>query len=285
MQPGTLALAAFTLTAFAANSVFCRLALKPGLIGANEFTLIRLLSGALILLPVLIPGGAAWLKRPGKGTLLQAASLFGYAFFFSRSYVELDAGTGALILFAVVQITMIGAALFQGERLGALQWAGVFLAFAGLTYLLLPGVTAPPPGGAAAMAVAGFFWGAYSLLGRGVASPIAQTGRNFLLTIPFCALLLAVEAPAPDWTAHGAGLAVASGAVSSGIGYVLWYLTLKRITTTVAAVIQLSVPVIAAGGGILLLDESLTLRLASASLVILGGIAITIAGRKRRAAA
>jgi len=267
------ALTLLAMLAFAGNSLLCRMALKDTAIDPASFTTLRLVSGAVTLwLIVRVRSDSA----PGRGSWLSALALFTYAAAFSFAYVSLTAATGALILFGAVQITMIGWGIRSGDRLGGWQVAGVILAFAGLVGLLLPGLSAPPLAGASLMLVAGVAWGVYSLRGKGAGDPTRVTAGNFLRAVPFTALLSAALIPASSIDAPGVGYAVASGALASGVGYVLWYAALKHLRAATAATIQLSVPAIAAAGGVALLGEALTLRLIAASAVILGGIAIAI---------
>lgn len=262
-------LTAAAMTAFAGNSLLCRAALQHTAIDAASFTGIRLLSGALTLwLLIGLRGG-----RPA-GSWSGALALFAYAAAFSFAYLSLPAGTGALLLFAAVQVTMIGYGLWRGERLRGLQQAGLLLAFSGLVFLLLPGLAAPPLGAALLMLAAGAAWGVYSLLGRGAAAPLALTAGNFLRALP-PALLLCLGAWARlSLDLAGAGYAVLSGALASGIGYAIWYAALPSLRASSAAAVQLSVPVLAALGGILFLGEPLTWRLVLASAAILGGVAL-----------
>lgn len=275
MRFQTLTLTLVTLIAFAANSVLCRLALKAALIDPVSFTQIRLAAGAVVLLPILfLRGGlpiAALTARHG----VAAFALFLYAIAFSLAYTRLDAGSGALMLFGAVQFSMIGFGVAHGERPAPMQWAGIVAAFGGLAYLFSPGLSAPPLAGALAMATAGLAWGGYSLLGRGEADPIAATARNFVLATPFVLLLFLAPA-ARHADLSGIALAVASGAIASGAGYVVWYIALRSLAPVAAAVVQLAVPVIAALGGIALLGETPTLRLVIAALLILGGIFMTV---------
>ncbi len=264
------------MLAFAGNSLLCRIALRDTGIDAATFTSVRLASGALLLAILLRTRG----KRPtAGGTWPMALMLFAYAAAFSFAYRDLTAATGALLLFGAVQLSMMGWGLWRGERLRGLRLAGLLLALAGLVALLMPGLTAPPPLAAALMIGAGVAWGAYSLLGRGAGDPVAATGGNFLRSIPFAALLslAALDQQAADHT--GLAYAVLSGALTSGLGYVLWYAALPALSATAAATIQLSVPAIAAIGGAMLLAEPLTARLLLASMAILGGIALTIRGK------
>lgn len=278
MKPNTLLLTLLALCAFAANSVLCRLALKDGAIDAVTFTQIRLLAGAVFLAPFFYTRRRA-LTPIGLRDWRPAAALFVYAIAFSLSYVTLDAGTGALILFGMVQFTMIGAGMIRGERPSQAQLAGVALAFAGLVYLMAPGLSAPPLVGAMLMGIAGLAWGAYSLYGRGAGDPVGATARNFILAAPMVLALFIVTAVTPrsvDASASGIALAAVSGVLASGAGYVIWYSALKGLSSLNASVVQLAVPVIAAAGGVVLIGEAVSLRLAIAAVLILGGIFITI---------
>ncbi len=272
-----LILTSLTMIAFAANSILCRLALETTPIDPASFTVIRLVSGAatLWLIVRVRTGGKAV-----AGSWASAFSLFAYAAAFSFAYVSLSAGTGALILFGAVQATMILYGLLRGERFTPLQTAGLLLALGGLVALLLPGATAPHWAGATLMAIAGIAWGAYSLMGRASTHPIETTAGNFLRAAVFAALLSAVSLGLFAWDARGAWLAVLSGAVASGLGYAIWYTVLPALRATHAATVQLSVPVIAAIGGVLLLDERLSLRLVLCSVAILGGIALVLHARR-----
>ena len=268
-----LALTALTMLAFAGNSLLCRAALGHIHIDAASFTTIRLISGA----------GVLWLitrmwrgTRSGSGSWRSALALFIYAAGFSYAYMSLPASTGALLLFGAVQATMIGYGIWIGERLRTIQLAGLILAFAGLIGLLLPGVTAPPLTGSLLMLGAGVAWGVYSLRGRSAGNPIAITAGNFLRTVPIAIVLSAVMFKDIGMDAAGVGYAAASGALASGLGYSIWYTALPALKATSAASVQLSVPVIAALGGVLLLGEHITLRLVLASIAILGGIALVI---------
>lgn len=266
-----------TMTAFAANPIFCRMALKATAIDPATFTLIRLLSGTttLWLIVRVRTGGNAV-----AGNWRSAFSLFAYAAAFSFAYVSLTAGTGTLILFGAVQATMILYGLLRGERFTPQQTAGLLLALGGLVALLVPGATAPPWGGAALMATAGIAWGAYSLLGRSSVNPIETTAGNFLRASGLGVVLSAVSLGLFTWDTRGALLAVLSGAVASGLGYAIWYKVLPALRATHAATVQLSVPVIAALAGVLLLGEHLSLRLVLCSIAILGGIALVLHARK-----
>jgi drug/metabolite transporter (DMT)-like permease len=277
----TVALTAAAMVAFAANSLLCRLALQHQGIDPASFGSIRLVSGALTL--ALVVRFRARPPSPARVDWLAAAMLFAYVAFFSFAYLSLPAGTGALILFGAVQLTMLGAGLGSGERFGPVAWLGFVLAAGGLVYLVLPGVAAPPLLGAVLMAVAGVAWGVYSLRGRGVADPMAATARNFLRAVPMALALSLIFVARAHADAIGIALAVASGAVTSGLGYVIWYAALARLSAMQAATVQLSVPLLAAIGGVLLLSEAITPRLAAASVAILGGIAIVLSQKSRNA--
>lgn len=266
------------MIAFAANSVLCRMALKGTSLTPQEFTAIRLISGSLILFPIIL-----WKRKqidfePLK-TFVKGIPLFTYALFFSLAYTQIGAGVGALILFASVQITMVGISIYQGNRLNKIEWCGFLLAFGGLIYLLFPGLSSPPIMSATLMLVSGISWGIYSLLGKGVKDPIIATAKNFLVAGLLSCFLIIFTKFNIDYTGEGFLLAVVSGAVTSGLGYVLWYLTLRDITTTVASIVQLSVPIIAAFGGVLFISESLSIRLAVSTIIIFGGIFLTIKGK------
>ena len=269
----TLVLVALALTAFAANSILARAALAATAIDPVSFTAMRIVSGALMLWLIvrLRPGSAA-----GRGSWASALALFAYALAFSVAYLSLTAATGALLLFGAVQVTMVGWSLVTGDRLTPRQWTGFGLALAGLVWLLLPGLQAPPPGPAALMIAAGVAWGIYTLRARGAGDPTRVTASNFLLaSAPAFALAVAfLPRAALDLT--GALLAVASGALASGLGYAVWYAALKHIQTSSAAVAQLSVPVITAVAGVALLAEPISLRLVFAGTAVLGGIALVV---------
>jgi len=272
----TAVLTLVALTAFAANSILCRAALGGGAIDAASFSTVRLLSGAVTLALLVQLGG-----RRLAGSWWSAGYLFLYAVPFSFAYQSLATGTGALILFGAVQATMLIAAVLAGERPGVLQWVGLATALGGLVYLVLPGVSAPEPIGSALMAVAGVGWGVYSLRGRGASDPLAETAGNFVRTLPMVAVVSAAALSDVHITAPGAVLAVSSGAVASGVGYAIWYAALGGLTATIAATVQLSVPVLAAIGGVLFMAEAITARLLLASLLILGGVALALLGRAR----
>jgi drug/metabolite transporter (DMT)-like permease len=276
----TVALTTVAMLAFAANSLLCRLALQDATIDPASFGSVRLVSGALILAAIV-----RWRAGPpaaARTDWLAAAMLWAYVAGFSFAYLTLTAGTGALILFGAVQVTMFSAGLHAGERFTASAWAGLAIAVGGLIYLVSPGVTAPAPLGAALMGGAGIAWGIYSLRGRGAGEPVAATAGNFLRASPL-ALALSALSIAFAGTLHvstqGVLLAIASGALTSGLGYVVWYAALPGLTALRAATVQLSVPPIAAAGGALLLAEALSLRLLLSSAAILGGIALVLFSR------
>jgi len=270
------ALTALAMLAFAGNSLLCRLALTRTGIDAASFTALRLASGALLLylLVRLRRGGGA-----PTGNWVSALALFGYAAAFSFAYLSLTAATGALLLFGAVQITMIGYGLCGGERLRLHQWTGLTVATAGLVGLLLPGLSAPPWQGALLMFGAGAAWGIYSLRGRTTGSPVEATAGNFLRATLFAAVLSILLLADSAVDARGVACAVASGALASGLGYVLWYQALAELRATSAGIVQLSVPALAAVGGSLLLDEPVTLHLLLASAAILGGVALATVRR------
>ena len=264
------------MLAFAGNSLLCRLALTRTGIDAASFTALRLASGALLLylLVRLRRGGGA-----PTGNWVSALALFGYAAAFSFAYLSLTAATGALLLFGAVQITMSGYGLCGGERLRLHQWTGLTVATAGLVGLLLPGLSAPPWQGALLMFGAGAAWGIYSLRGRTTGSPVEATAGNFLRATLFAAVLSILLLADSAVDARGVACAVASGALASGLGYVLWYQALAELRATSAGIVQLSVPALAAVGGSLLLDEPVTLHLLLASAAILGGVALATVRR------
>lgn len=267
-------LTTLSMVAFASNSVLARVALKQTGIDAASFTAIRLVSGAIVLLLA-----ACIVNRSGggKGSWWSGTALFIYAAGFSFAYVSLPTATGALLLFGVVQITMIVYGLWVGERLLKLQLVGLLLAFGGLLLLFLPGLsTTPPISSSLLMMAAGICWGIYSLRGQGVSDPIGTSAGNFARGTVLTVLLSPLILYRLDLDMAGIGYAIASGALTSGLGYVIWYTAMPELKVTNAAIVQLSVPVIAAAGGIVFLGESITLRLALASSAILGGIALVI---------
>ena len=273
ITPRTVALTFFTLIAFASNSVLCRLALAPGLIGAGTFTGVRLLSGAMVLMLLVALRGRA---TAVQGTWGSAVALFAYAAPFSFAYLRIPAGVGALVLFGTVQATMIGSDLLKGKRLRSTELAGLVLAVAGLTVLTLPGVSAPDPAGVGLMIVAGVAWGIYSLRGRAAIDPLKSTATNFLRSLLFAMPLGIASLRYETFTLPGVSYAIASGAMASGLGYALWYTALRGLTATQAGIVQLLVPALAAIGGILLLGESVSVRLLFAGLTILAGVALAV---------
>ncbi len=274
----TVLLTLLAMIAFAANSVLCRLALGAGHIDAASFASVRVISGAIALAAIVFYRSNGRIERDANWR--SALALFVYMVFFSFAYLSLGAGTGALILFAAVQLTMFIVALRSGEIFSPLSWLGLLLAIGGLVYLVSPGVTAPEPVGAVLMTIAGIAWGVYSLLGRQVADPTRATAWNFLLSVPLVMITSLLFMQQFHATTTGIALAVISGVVASGIGYVIWYAALRGLATTSAATVQLSVPIIAAIGGVFLLAEDVTLRLGIASAATLGGVAIVLLQRR-----
>jgi drug/metabolite transporter (DMT)-like permease len=270
----------FALIAFAANSVICRLALADASIDPAGFSAIRLISGALVL--AMIDGMFKDKRSSGHpGTWISAGMLFLYAITFSFAYVSLSTCTGALILFGTVQATMILAGLARGERPELLEWAGLIVALSGLIYLMLPGWEVPSFGGATLMTMAGVSWRIYSLRGQNAGNPIAVTSGNFTRTIPFSLLVSLVLITHLHATLRGVLLAIISGGLTSGIGYVVWYAALRSLTVTRAAMVQLLVPVIAALGGVVFLSEYISLRLIISAVMILGGVGSCLFARSR----
>lgn len=273
-------LTGLALAAFAANSLLCRAALGRDAIDPASFSTIRLASGAatLVLIGFSTRRGATGVA----GSWGSAALLFLYAVPFSFAYVSLGAGTGALILFGAVQATMLVAALSSGERPHRVQWLGLILALGGLAYLVMPGLAAPSTVGAVLMALAGVAWGVYSLRGRGASDPRAETAGNFARSVPLAIGVSVAAAPHVAFHAEGVLLAVASGALASGLGYVAWYAALPALSATRAASVQLAVPVLAAVGGVLFLSERITPRLILAAILILGGVGLALTRTERR---
>jgi drug/metabolite transporter (DMT)-like permease len=266
------------MIAFAGNSLLCRFALKHTTIDAASFTSIRMVAGALALwLIVRVRDGV----NDRSGNWPSAFALFAYAAAFSFSYVSLPAAAGALLLFGAVQATMISYGLWRGERFSMPQTIGLIVACSGLIGLLLPGLSAPPLIGSMLMIVAGIAWGVYSLRGKGAGDPTCVTAGNFWRAALFAILLSAIMLPRATFDSAGIWAAVLSGALTSGVGYAVWYTALRGLQATSAATVQLSVPVIAAVGGIIFLGESITLRLFVASVAILGGVALVILEKQR----
>jgi drug/metabolite transporter (DMT)-like permease len=275
----TAACTVAALVAFAGNSVLCRLALGGASIDAATFSTVRLAGGAGMLL------AATAMRRPAdmrlEGSWISAAVLFLYAIPFSFAYNTLSAATGALILFGAVQLTMVLAGIRAGERPHWSQWLGLTLALGGLLYLVLPGLTAPPLAGSMLMTIAGVMWGIYSLRGRGASNPLTLNTSNFVRALPLAVLVSAVAYRRVHVSSNGLMLALASGAITSGLGYVVWYTALRRLTATRAAVVQLVVPILAGAGGVVFLDESVSARLVLSGAAVLSGIALALTGGRR----
>lgn len=282
MAPARLVLATLlVLLAFAGNSLLCRAALAGGHADAASFTALRLAAGALVLWCVWRPGrGRAW----PPGDAVGAIALFAYAIAFSLAYVSLGAATGALVLFAAVQASVLAGSHLSGTRWTRRELGGLVLAFAGLAYLLWPGLAAPPAAAAATMVVAGLAWGVYTLRGRGGGDPLGSTAGNFLRALPLAGLALGLAALSAPLALDGRGilLALASGALTSGLGYVLWYAVLPRLSAPVAGSVQLAVPPLAALLAVAGLGETIGPRWLPASVAILGGIAFTLPRRAPR---
>lgn len=268
----------FALVAFAFNSILCRMALRTGEADAAGFTAVRLASGAVAL--IVLSYFFSESKSLKSGNWFSAVFLFAYAICFSFAYIGLTAAAGALILFSAVQFTMIVVALLRGERPGGLEWLGLLIALGGLVYLVFPGLSSPPLFASILMAAAGIAWGFYTLRGKGSGDPLGDTTGNFIRSVPMIAVAAIPFLSQINLSTRGIVLAILSGAIASGVGYSVWYAALKHHTATRAAVLQLSVPVIAAFGGVLLLSELMTTRLLIAATLILGGIGMTIFGRK-----
>jgi drug/metabolite transporter (DMT)-like permease len=266
------------MIAFASNSILCRLALRQTSIDPASFTLVRILSGAIALWLVMQMQREKSLKA---GNWLSGFALFAYAGAFSFAYLQLPAGTGALLLFGAVQATMICWGFGKGERLDAIQLVGLIVAITGLTVLLVPGISAPPLFDSVVMLIAGIAWGIYSLRGRGERHPVDATAGNFLRAVPFAVVLIAAARSWIKLDLPGTFYAILSGAITSGLGYVIWYRALPGLKAASAATVQLSVPVLAATGGIILLGERITLRYVIASLAVLGGIALVLIDKQR----
>ena len=274
-------LTAVAMLAFAGNSLLCRLALQHMGIDAASFTSVRIVSGALVLWLIAARRGGGPQPKRLRGGWVSALALFVYAEAFSFAYLSLPAGTGALLLFAAVQISMIGWGLYRGEQFTRWQVIGFVLAIGGLVLLLLPGIAAPPLGGAMLMTAAGVAWAVYSLKGRGSGDPTGATAGNFVRAAPLALAVSAAMFSAMRWSPAGIGWGVASGALTSGLGYVIWYRALRELRVTSAAAVQLSVPVIAAFGGVIFLGESASLRLVAASVLVLGGVGLVLFVRRQ----
>jgi drug/metabolite transporter (DMT)-like permease len=266
------------LAAFAANSILCRQALGGSAIDAASFSTIRLASGAATLLLLLRFSG-----RPVsdcRGSWVSGGLLTLYAVSFSFAYLSLSTGTGALILFGSVQATMILSGLRAGERPQLPEWSGLALALGGLVFLVFPGLTAPPPAESALMALSGIAWGFYSLRGRGGGDPAVVTAGNFLRSVPLVFAISLVMLPQLHLSPLGIILAVLSGSLASALGYILWYAALPMMSATLAATVQLAVPILAAAGGVVFVSEEVSLRLLFAGAAILGGVGMAVLGRR-----
>jgi drug/metabolite transporter (DMT)-like permease len=278
-KSATVVLTVLALIAFAGNSVFCRLALAEPIIDPASYTAVRLITGAITLWLITAFRRDGSFRKSG-GSWISATMLFIYAVTFSFAYISLSAGTGALILFAAVQITMIAVGLSTGERPEILEWLGLFIAISGLIYLVSPGITAPSILGSVLMATAGIAWGIYSLRGRGASDPVGVTTDNFLRTVPFAIGLIVLWVSTLAITPMGFLWPALSGSITSGLGYIIWYAALRGLTATRAATVQLSVPVIAALAGVVVLGEAISLRLVISAVVILGGVGMAISRNK-----
>ena len=278
----TTLLASLAMLAFAGNSVLCRLALAETQIDAVSFTVLRIISGALLLWALLARRKRS---RAKAGNWAGALALTVYAAAFSFAYIQLDTGVGALLLFGAVQLSMLLFGLLRGERLGAAATAGLILAMAGVVALLLPGSSAPPLMSSLVMLLSGLAWGAYSLLGRSTRDPLASTADNFLRSIPLVLLAALPFLDQVHWDTTGALLAVLSGAVTSGLGYAIWYSALRGLGSIQAASIQLSVPILAAAAGMLLFSEPLTPRVLIAAAAVLGGLTLVLKARNLKSRA
>ena len=267
---------AFTLVAFAANSLLCRTALGGHLIDPVSFTTIRLVSGALALILIIRLSVDSNQPQQAKGSWGSGLALFAYAAAFSLAYVSLSTGMGALILFGSVQVTMISVALKSGEKLGPVQWMGLAAAIGGFIYLVMPGISAPDPLGALLMCISGIAWGVYSVRGKGVSTPVVMTAGNFARSAPMAIIASTIAFSDAHLELFGVLLALVSGIITSGLGYVLWYRALRSLTTIQASAVQLTVPVIAAFGGVAFLGEQVSFRLLLGSALILGGVALAV---------
>ncbi len=265
------------MIAFASNSLLCRLALRQTAIDAASFTLVRIVSGALCLFAISLLRNA---RVTTGGSWTSALALFGYAALFSFAYIQLTAGTGALLLFGAVQATMIVWAFYKGERLRLPQWFGLLAAIGGLIVLVFPGLSAPPLSAAILMLLAGMAWGVYSLRGKRAGDPLLSTAGNFARAVPMALLLTLATFRLLRLDGAGVAYAIASGAIASGLGYAIWYTALPQLRGTAAATVQLSVPVLAAIGGIIFLNETISPRLCLASVAVLGGIALVVLERR-----
>ena len=277
----TLLLTSLALVAFAGNSVLCRLALGAELIDASSFTAIRLLSGVIVLWLLVSLQRGTRAKTQAKPSWWPAVFLFAYAACFSFAYINLQTGTGALVLFATVQFTIIAYSLLRGQRLLLLEWLGLIVACTGFVMLMLPSATSPSPMGLLLMTTAGMAWGGYTLLGRQSQAPLADTYGNFFKTLPFAAALLFWYLPSTQLQFSGIVLAVLSGGLASGVGYAIWYQALTGLSAVQAAVVQLLVPVIATWGGVIFAQEQVSTQFLLSSGLILGGIFAVIAAKMK----
>lgn len=271
-------LIALALMAFAANSILSRLALETHAMDAFGFTIIRLLAGSVVLLAIL-SFSQTRSSTEAKGSWFASVMLFVYALSFSYAYLSLETGTGALILFGAVQITMILVSVYSGSRLHPTEWLGMIIAFVGFVYLILPDVSTPSVTGFLLMTIAGMAWGIYTLKGQKSQNPLSDTAYNFLRTTPFVICLAIVTLNNTHYSAMGIILAVLSGGIASGLGYTIWYAALSKITSSQAAVLQLLVPVIAAFGGVLFVSEPITLRFITSAMLVLGGVWLVMVGK------
>ena len=275
----TIIYTSLALIAFAANSVLCRKALGENRIDASGFTVVRLLSG-IIMLVILLSLSKTGKNKESKGSWYSGGMLFLYAATFSFAYRSLETGTGALILFASVQITIILFSILSGNKLHWMEGLGTLIAFSGFVYLIFPGINTPSLKGFVLMTIAGIGWGIYTLNGKGSKNPLKDTTYNFVRTLPFLIILFLITVKDASYSFEGVLLAVISGAVTSGIGYTIWYIALRGLTKVQSAVVQLLVPALAAFGGVIFVSEVISLRLILASLLILGGILIVTMGKK-----
>jgi drug/metabolite transporter (DMT)-like permease len=272
---------AFALIAFAANSVLNRLALGGNMMDAGSYITLRLVSGAITLwlINAFSKRNIGWKLR---GSPLSAFLLFLYGVCFSFAYRSLTSGTGAFILFGTVQTTMLTVGLSRGEKPHILEWLSLLIALSGLMYILFPGLSAPDPLGAFLMVTTGIAWAFYTLRGKGVKDPLETTATNFIFSVPMILCIYFLNFPKTHVNTEGVAYAVASGAIASGVGYVVWYAALRGLTTTQAALLQLSVPVIAAFGGIIFLSETLTTRLIIGGILIIGGVTLALVGKPKK---
>ena len=274
----TIALTIFSLIAFAGNSILCRLALGENRLDAASFTIIRLLSG-IVMLSILSQSLSQQKNTKSKINWLSSFALFLYAVAFSYAYLSLDTATGALILFGTVQITTILASLALGNRLRFLEWVGIAISCSGFVYLVLPSVTTPSFKGLMLMTLSGIAWAIYTIRGKSSQKPINDSATNFLYTLPFVIALLIIEFQNTNLSQQGIILAVLSGALASGVGYTAWYMAVRNLATVQTSIVQLLVPILAATGGVLFAGEMVSLRLVVSSMMILGGVVLVLFGK------